>query len=145
MKFLELYDSTQDKLTKRAKHIYTLLKNGVLNVWTDEEESGRKITYTLPQNVQFTTIQLKDGLVYACVELPEEGEEINYIENGEPTDFEETEELYLQVFNRFANFKVVLLDYNFWVEYPGYSYIKVISRMMGVWREDLDNEDEYEL
>lgn len=141
MKFSELYESTQDNLIKRAKHIYTALNKGVVSVET--EQGLKKINYILPENVEFTTIELKDGRIYACIELPEENEEIQWLENGEPTDYEETEILYEQLFNRFASFKVILLDYNFWIQYPGHDYIEDISKAIGIEdQRELEDLDE---
>lgn len=141
MKFSELYESNEDKLIKKAKHVYTALKKGVITI---ECNGPKKISYVLPENVEFRTIQLKDGRTYPCIELPEEGEEIEWLENGEKTNCTDyTGELFSILNERFVRFNVVLLDYNTWIEYPGYDYIDDISQAMGI--EVKDEEDEEEL
>jgi hypothetical protein len=92
MKFSELFESTEETLIKRAKHVYTAFKKGVLTV---ECNGPKKISYSLPDNVEFKTIKLKDGKLYPCIELPEEDGEIEWLENGKKTNCTDyTDELF---------------------------------------------------
>ncbi len=142
MKFLELFESTEDVLIKRAKHVYAAFKKGVISV---ECNGPKKISYDLPDNVEFRTIKLKDGKLYPCIELPEEDGEIEWFEDGEKTNCTDyTNELFSILNEKFVKFKVVLLDYNIWIEYPGYDYIEDISQVMGIKYSNRD-EDEEEL
>jgi hypothetical protein len=142
MKFSELFESTEETLIKRAKHIYTLLKKGVISV---ECNGPKKISYDLPDNVEFRTIQLKDGKSYPCIELPEEDGEIEWFEDGEKTNCTDyTDELFSILNLKFIKFNVVLLDYNFWIEHPGHDYIEDISQVMGIKYNEEDDEDLYE-
>ena len=139
MKFSELFESTEDVLIKRAKHVYSALKKGVLTV---ECNGPKKISYSLPDNVEFKTIKLKDGKLYPCIELPEEDGEIQWLENGKKTNCTDyTNELFLILNLRFIKFKVVLLDYNVWIEHPGHDYIEDISQVMGIKYNEEDEEE----
>ncbi len=139
MKFSELFESTEETLIKRAKHVYTAFKKGVISV---ECNGPKKISYDLPDNVEFRTIKLKDGKLYPCIELPEEDGEIEWFEDGEKTNCTDyTNELFSILNEKFVKFKVVLLDYNIWIEYPGYDYIEDISQVMDIKYNEEDEEE----
>jgi len=147
MKFSELYESNEEVLKKRAKHIYTLLRQGTLD-W-ETEDGLVKVKYTLPSQIEFGTIQLRDDRYYATVEiLEEEDNDIIYFDveandfiNGQYGRYDDDNELYRLLFNKFKNFGVVLLDWSFFAPYPGYDFKTAISQVMGIKRND-EFEDE---
>lgn len=147
MKFLELYESNEEVLKKRAKHIYTLLRQGTLN-W-ETQDGWVKVKYTLPNKVEFSTIELLDGKNYATIELLEEEDndiiyfdvEANDFINGQYGHYDDDNELYRLLFNKFKNFGVVLLDWSFFAPYPGYDFKRAISQVMGIVSDF--NDDDY--
>lgn len=146
MKFSELYESNEEVLKKRAKHIYTLLHQGIID-W-ETENGWVKVKYTLPSKVDFSVIQLRDGKNYSCIELPEEEDnDITYVNletnqpiNGQYGPYDDDNELLRLLFNKFKKFGVVLLDWSFFAPYPGYDFVTAISQVMGI-RTDYDDND----
>ena len=144
MKFSELYESNEEILKKRAKHIYTLLRQGTI----DWNTLGRtvKVKYELPSKVEFSTIELLDGKHYASVELVEEEDnDIIYIdtETNEFVDYDDDAELFNLLFHKFAKFGVVLLDWVYFAPYPGYDFKEAISQVMGINTDDEDGFQDY--
>ncbi len=134
MKFSELYESNEEVLIKRAKHVHKLLHKGVIDY---PMERGGKITikYQLPPHIKFTTIQLVDSKYYACIEiLDKKDNNIIFIdtENDAIVDYDDDNELFYLLFKKFAKFNVVLLDLAFFVPFPGYDFKIDVSREMGI-------------
>lgn len=145
MKFSELYESDDKVLEKRAKHIYTLLRKGTID-W-ETEDGLVKVKYQLPSQIEFGTIQLRDNRYYGTVEiLEEEDNDIIYFDveandfiNGQYGRYDDDNELFRLLFNKFKNFGVVLLDWAFFSPYKGYDYKTAISQVMGI-----EGNDEFE-
>lgn len=149
MKFSELYESNEEVLKKRAKHIYTLLRQGTLD-W-ETEDGLVKVKYTLPSKVEFGTIELLDGNHYACIELlEEEDNDITYVDveaddviNGQYGHYDDDNELFNLLVHKFIKFGVILLDWAYFAPYPGYDFKEAISQLMGIKTDDEDGFQDY--
>lgn len=122
--------------------MYTLLRQGTLN-W-DTDGGTVKVRYELPSKVEFGTIELLDGKLYATIELlEEEDNDIIYIdtETNEPVNYDEDSELFNLLVHKFTKFGVILLDWAYFAPYPGYDFKEAISQLMGIQTDEDDYLD----